>query len=117
MLVAEQFLQGLVNKYWKHPISTDGGTWYPQACRFLKLKYHLYIHCMKKGCKLQHVRDWFNLFIDYYNKRWLLKLTAPGPDKVWINRYMVQDTEVVKMVWLLSIVIQLIYANGSIKES
>jgi putative transposase len=93
MFVAERFLQGLVNKYGKHPISTDGGTWYPQACRFLKLKHHLhsldeksiierkiqyfkdrtesfddYFPCMKEGCKLQYVRNWFNLFIYYYNK-------------------------------------------------
>jgi len=23
-----------------HPVSTDGSTWYPQACRFLKLQHH-----------------------------------------------------------------------------
>jgi putative transposase len=29
MFIVEQFLQGLVKKYGKHPISTDGeGTWY-----------------------------------------------------------------------------------------
>ena len=27
-----------------------------------------YFPCMKEGCKLQHVRNWFNLFIYYYNK-------------------------------------------------
>jgi putative transposase len=42
MFIAECFLQGLVNKYGKHPISTDGGTWYPQACSFFKLKHHLH---------------------------------------------------------------------------
>jgi hypothetical protein len=26
MFIAERFIQGLVNKYGKHPISTDGGT-------------------------------------------------------------------------------------------
>jgi putative transposase len=36
MLTAEQFLKSLVKRYGKHPISTDGGTWYPQACNFLK---------------------------------------------------------------------------------
>ena len=102
MFVAEQFLQGLVNKYGKHPISTDGGTWYPQACRFLKLKHHLhslyeksiierkiqyfknrtesfddYFPCLKEKCKLQHIRNWFNLFIDYFNMRSFLKLTEP----------------------------------------
>ena len=41
MLIAEQFIQSLVRKYGKHPVSTDGGTWYPQACKFLKLKHHI----------------------------------------------------------------------------
>jgi putative transposase len=37
MLIAEQFIKSLVKKYGKCNISTDGGTWYPQACKFLKL--------------------------------------------------------------------------------
>lgn len=36
MLVAERFIASLINKYGKHPVSTDGGTRYSQACRFLK---------------------------------------------------------------------------------
>src|SRR3954464_8545767 len=39
MLVAEGFLQELVRKYGKHPVSTDGGTWYPQACKFLNMNH------------------------------------------------------------------------------
>jgi putative transposase len=42
MLIAERFIAGLVRIYGKHPVSTDGGTWYPQACRFLKLKHHIH---------------------------------------------------------------------------
>ena len=42
MLVAERFIASLINRHGKHPVSTDGGTWYPQACRFLKLKHHLH---------------------------------------------------------------------------
>ena len=43
MLVAEQFIQELIRKYGKHNISTDGGgTLYPQACKFLKLKHHIH---------------------------------------------------------------------------
>jgi putative transposase len=34
MFVAERFIAGLVNTHGKHPVSTDGGTWCPQACRF-----------------------------------------------------------------------------------
>src|SRR5215208_3400794 len=43
MLVAERFLKGLVIEYGKHPLSTDGGgTWYPQACRFLNIEHHIH---------------------------------------------------------------------------
>ncbi|HEY6535967.1 MAG TPA: hypothetical protein VIY08_09280 [Candidatus Nitrosocosmicus sp.] len=37
MFVAERFLSQVVNKYGLHSVSSDGGTWYPQACRFLNL--------------------------------------------------------------------------------
>ncbi len=92
MLIAERFILGLVKTHGKHPVSTDGGTWYPQACRFLKLKHHVhspleksmiertmqyikdrtecfddYFPCKVKNCKLKHVRNWLNLFIDYHN--------------------------------------------------
>ena len=42
MFVAERFLSGLVKSFGKHPVSTDGGTWYPMACKFLKLKHHIH---------------------------------------------------------------------------
>ena len=42
MLIAERFLSGLVKIHGKHSISTDGGTWYPIACRFLELKHHIH---------------------------------------------------------------------------
>jgi putative transposase len=32
MFIAEHFLSNLLKEYGKHPVSTDGGTWYPQAC-------------------------------------------------------------------------------------
>ena len=37
MLIAERFISSLVQIHGKHPVSTDGGTWYPQACRFLNV--------------------------------------------------------------------------------
>jgi putative transposase len=41
MFVAERFLSDLIGEYGEHPVSTDGGrTWYPQACRFLKINHH-----------------------------------------------------------------------------
>ena len=95
MLIAERFIVSLINRYRNHPVSTDGDTWYPQACRFLKLDHHIhsffakkekslikrtmqyikdrtesfddYFPCRLKGCKLKHVTNWLNLFVDYHN--------------------------------------------------
>ncbi len=93
MFVAERFLSDIIQEYGKHSISTDGGTWYPQACRFLKLKHHIhspqekslveraiqyikdrteifddYFPCKLKNCKMRHVLNWLNLFAYQYNK-------------------------------------------------
>ena len=95
MLVAERFLSGLVKIHGRHSVSTDGGTWYPQACRFLKIRHHLhsayeksliertmqyikdrteegfdddYFPCRKANCKLNHVINWLNLFVCQHNK-------------------------------------------------
>ncbi len=89
----EQFLSEIVNKYELHSVSSDGGTWYPQSCKFLKLQHHLhasfensiiertmqhikdrvesfdnYFPCRKKKCKLNHVKQWLHLYIDQHNK-------------------------------------------------
>ncbi len=42
MFVAELFLSHILDKYGKHQVSSDGGTWYPQTCKFLKLNHHLH---------------------------------------------------------------------------
>jgi len=94
MFVAERFLANLLKEYGKHSVSIDGGTWYPQACQFLKLNHHPhslfeksfiertmqyvkdrttecfddYFPCRKKNCKLMHVTQWMNLFAIHYNK-------------------------------------------------
>ena len=49
MFVAEQFLSSLVQEYGKHPVSTNGGTWYPQACKYLKLRHHIHIPLMRES--------------------------------------------------------------------
>ena len=107
LIVAQQFHRELIKKYGKNPVSIDGddggsGTWYPQACRFLKLRHHThsllilllillrksiiiertiqyikkidrtemfddYFPCQKDNCTLEHVRNWFNLFVDIHN--------------------------------------------------
>ena len=96
MFVAnERFLSDIIDAYGQHPVSTDGcGTWYPQACKYLKLKYHLhssyeksiskrtmqyikdrtegfddYFPCRKKKCKLKYVKQWLKLFLDHYNNK------------------------------------------------
>jgi putative transposase len=94
MFVAERFILNLVKRYEEHlPVSTDGGTWYPQACRFLRLHHHHihslyeksiiertvqyikdrtkgfddYFPCRKSKCKLQHIQKWLNLFVSHHN--------------------------------------------------
>ena len=97
MLVAENFIRSLVEKYGRHTVYTDGGTWYPQACNFLHLKHHLhsslekslierimqyfkdrteafddYYPCINnknRDCNLQHVYNWINLFVYLYNAK------------------------------------------------
>ena len=56
MFVAERFLAGVVKGHGRHPVSTDGGTWYPMACKFLNLKHHLHSFLAKKWEK----PDWKN---------------------------------------------------------
>ncbi len=93
MFVAERFISGLTHIHGKHPVSTDGGTWYPQACRFLRSRHHLHssfeksliertiqyikdrtegfddcFPCRKVNCKLKHVKNWLNLFACQHNK-------------------------------------------------
>jgi putative transposase len=93
MLIAERFLSNVVRHHGKHPVSKDGGTWYPMACKFLKLKHHLhssfeksliertmqyikdrtecfddYFPCRLKKCKLKRARNWLRLFVDYHNR-------------------------------------------------
>jgi putative transposase len=93
ILIAEQFLKNLIKEYGKHPLSTDSGTWYSQACKFLEIEHHLhspyeksiiertiqylkdrteifddYFPCYKMNCKLKHIMNWFNLFVDHHNK-------------------------------------------------
>jgi putative transposase len=47
MFVAENFIRSLVDKYGKHIVYSDGGTWYPLACIFLHFKHRLHSHLEK----------------------------------------------------------------------
>jgi putative transposase len=69
MLIAERFVSKLVNIYGPHPVSTDRGIWYPQACRFLKLKYHIHSSFEKSIMKrtIQYIKDRTkDCFDDYF---------------------------------------------------
>ena len=92
MLVAEKFIRSLVDKYGKHTVYTDGGTWYYEACNVLRLKHYLhspfqkslmervnqyfkdrtesfddYYPCMQDECNLFHVYNWIQFFVSMYN--------------------------------------------------
>ena len=94
MLVAENFIRSLVSKYGRHTVYTDGGTWYPEACKILRLKHYLhsplekslieriiqyfkdrtesfddYYSCNSKrrDCNNSHVYNWVELFVSMYN--------------------------------------------------
>ena len=42
MISAEKFIRSLVDKYGRHIVYTDGGTWYDETCNILKLKHYLH---------------------------------------------------------------------------
>ena len=98
MLIVEQFISKLVKAYGSNPVSTDGGTWYPQLCKLLKIEYHIhssyeksiiertmqyikdrrecsdyYFPCGKPKCKLKHVINWLNLFMNFHNNKLNIK--------------------------------------------
>ena len=68
MFIAERFISGLVKIHGKHPVSTDGGTWYPQACRFLKLDHHIHSSLEKSLIErtMQYIKDRTESFDDYF---------------------------------------------------
>jgi putative transposase len=59
MFVVKRFLSTVTDKYGKHQVSTDGGTWYPEACKFLKLKHHLHSSFEKSLIErtMQYIKD------------------------------------------------------------
>ncbi len=108
MLVAERFIAGLVKVYGKHPVSTDGGTWYPQACRFLRLKHCLHSPFGKSIIErtIQYIKDRTECFDDNFpckrhdcDKKhvwnWLMKLFQlyinMGADRKRFTTYLMMD--------------------------
>jgi putative transposase len=68
MLRAERFISSIVKIHGKHPVSTDGGTWYPQACRFLNLDHHIHSSLEKSLIErtMQYIKDRTECFDDYF---------------------------------------------------
>jgi len=94
MLITEKFIRSLVEKYGRHTVYTDGGTWYDEACNVIGIKHYLhspleksliervnqyfkdriecfddYYPCIHKdnGCNLFHVHNWIQFFVSMYN--------------------------------------------------
>ncbi len=65
----EKFIHSLVEKYGKHTVYTNGGTWYPEACNILKLKHYLDSSIAKSLMERvnQYFKDRTELFDYYYS--------------------------------------------------
>ncbi|HJT83572.1 MAG TPA: DDE-type integrase/transposase/recombinase [Nitrososphaeraceae archaeon] len=92
MIITEKFIQSLVEKYGRHTVYTERGTWYNEACKVIGLKHYLnssiekslmervnqyfkdriecfndYYPCMQNKCNLFHVHNWIQFFVSMYN--------------------------------------------------
>lgn len=86
------FLKSLRSRYGRKSVYTDDASWYPEACRWLRLEHHVYddewknlmermnqalkdrlecfddyFPCWRKGCDRAHVHDWMKVFGFFYN--------------------------------------------------
>ena len=69
MLIAERFLSPVVKVHGKYPLQTHvGKTWYPMACKFLRLKHHLHSPLEKSIIKkpMQYIKDRTESFDEYF---------------------------------------------------
>jgi putative transposase len=68
MIVAARFIQSLIEKYGKHTVYTDGGTWYDEACNVIGLKHYLHSSLEKSLIErvVQYFKDRTECFDDYY---------------------------------------------------
>jgi putative transposase len=69
MFVAEHFLSDIAGEYGQYPVSSsDSGTWYPQACKFLNLHHHLHSSFEKSIIErtMQYMKDRTENFDDYF---------------------------------------------------
>ena len=68
MLIIERFLSKVVKIHGKHPVSTYGGTWNPQACKFLNLDLHIHSSLEKRLIErtMQYIKNRTECFDDYF---------------------------------------------------
>ncbi len=68
MLILSSFLKSLLEKYGRHTVYSDGGTWYPEACNVLGLKHRLHSSLEKSLIErvMQYFKDRSESFDDYY---------------------------------------------------
>jgi hypothetical protein len=88
-----------------------GGTLYLYAFKFLKLRHHLhsiyeksiiegtiqyikdrtecfdddYFPCRKEKCRLIHLRNWLNLFVNYHNKEVIAEVNRAVKSNCYVN--------------------------------
>jgi putative transposase len=67
-LVAQRFIQSLIDEYGKRSISTDGATWYPQACIFLNVEHHFHSSYQKSIIErtIHYMKDRTDCFDGYF---------------------------------------------------
>jgi putative transposase len=68
IIIAEKFIRSLVEKYGRHIVYADGGTWCLQACNVLHLKHRLHSPFEKSLIErlIQFFKDMTESFDDYY---------------------------------------------------
>jgi putative transposase len=68
MLLQSVYFSHIIKEYGEHPVSTDGGTWYPQACKFLKQNYLIHSPFEKSIIErtMQYIKDRMENFDDYF---------------------------------------------------
>ena len=92
ILTAELFLQGLIDRYGRRRVYSDGADWYPAACRSLGLEHHVYdvlrsnlmerfvqyvkdrtegfddyFPCRRERCRFEHVNGWLSYYMLSFN--------------------------------------------------
>ena len=73
-LLLKNLLDSLVSKYGRHPVYTDGGTWYDEACNIVKLKH--YLHSPLEKSLMERVNQYFKDRIENSCLSILTRLTS-----------------------------------------